>query len=159
MFKTISYFHFIPGHFNNMACVSFSPDGTTLATGGQDGKLKLWTILSGFCFVTFSDHTASVTAVKYSIGKNNVVFSASLDGTVRAYDTTRYRNFRTFTSPRPAQFSWYVVSMHFSVKSISRNFPNLYIYLYIHINKVFLFFQFGCRRIRRLGCSRGIGYL
>ena len=94
------------GHFNNMACVSFSPDGTTLATGGQDGKLKLWTILSGFCFVTFSDHTASVTAVKYSIGKNNVVFSASLDGTVRAYDTTRYRNFRTFASPRPAQFSW-----------------------------------------------------
>ena len=113
MFKTISYFYFIPGHFNNMACVSFCPDGTTLATGGQDGKLKLWTILSGFCFVTFSDHTASVTAVKYSIGKNNVVFSASLDGTVRAYDTTRYRNFRTFTSPRPAQFSWYVVSMHF----------------------------------------------
>ena len=96
-----------------MACVSFCPDGTTLATGGQDGKLKLWTILSGFCFVTFSDHTASVTAVKYSIGKNNVVFSASLDGTVRAYDTTRYRNFRTFTSPRPAQFSWYVVTMIF----------------------------------------------
>ena len=24
---------------------------------------------------------------------------------MRAYDTTRYRNFRTFTSPRPAQFS------------------------------------------------------
>ena len=39
------------------------------------------------------------------LGKNNVIFSASLDGTVRAYDTSRYRNFRTFTSPRPAQFS------------------------------------------------------
>ena len=93
------------GHFNNMASVSFSPDGASIATGGQDGKVKLWTSLSGFCFVTFSDHTASVTAVRYSIGKNNVVFSASLDGTVRAYDTTRYRNFRTFASPRPAQFS------------------------------------------------------
>ena len=87
-----------------MACVSFSPDGTSIATGGQDGKVKLWTSLSGFCYVTFNEHTASVSAVKYSIGKNNVVFSASLDGTVRAYDTTRYRNFRTFTSPRPAQF-------------------------------------------------------
>ena len=30
--------------------------------------------------------------------------SASLDGTVRAFDMARYRNFRTFTSPRPAQF-------------------------------------------------------
>merc|ERR1719210_625586 len=92
------------GHFNNMACVSFSPDGTSIATGGQDGKVKLWTSLSGFCYVTFNEHTASVSAVKYSIGKNKVVFSASLDGTVRAYDTTRYRNFRTFASPRPAQF-------------------------------------------------------
>lgn len=93
------------GHFNNMACVSFSPDGTSIATGGQDGKVKLWSSSSGFCFVTFSEHTASVTAVKFAIGKTNVIFSASLDGTVRAFDTTRYRNFRTFTSPRPAQFS------------------------------------------------------
>ena len=93
------------GHFNNMACVAFSPDGATVATGGQDGKVKLWSTSSGFCFVTFSEHTASTTSVRFSVGKTNVVFSASLDGTVRAYDTTRYRNFRTFTSPRPAQFS------------------------------------------------------
>lgn len=33
------------------------------------------------------------------------VVSASLDGTVRAFDTSRYRNFRTFTAPRPTQFS------------------------------------------------------
>ena len=98
--------HSYENHRGHVKAALLSPDATLLATGGQDGKLKLWTILSGFCFVTFSDHTASVTAVKYSIGKNNVVFSASLDGTVRAYDTTRYRNFRTFTSPRPAQFSW-----------------------------------------------------
>ena len=30
--------------------------------------------------------------------------SASLDGTVRAFDLMRYRNFRTLTSPEPAQF-------------------------------------------------------
>lgn len=33
------------------------------------------------------------------------VLSASLDGTVRAFDLKRYRNFRTFASPQPAQFS------------------------------------------------------
>ncbi len=91
------------GHFNNMASVAFAPDGTTIATGGQDGKVKLWSADTGFCFVTFTEHTASVTSVQF--GKTNVVFSSSLDGTVRAYDTTRYRNFRTFASPRPAQFS------------------------------------------------------
>ena len=33
-----------------------------------------------------------------------VVLSSSLDGSVRAFDLARYRNFRTLTSPRPAQF-------------------------------------------------------
>ena len=31
------------------------------------------------------------------------IVSASLDGTVRAFDRLRYRNFRTFTSPTPVQ--------------------------------------------------------
>jgi periodic tryptophan protein 2 len=34
-----------------------------------------------------------------------VVFSASLDGTVRAYDLVRYKNFRIMTAPAPCQFS------------------------------------------------------
>ena len=33
------------------------------------------------------------------------MFSASLDGTIRAFDLIRYRNFRTFTSPESTQFS------------------------------------------------------
>ena len=30
--------------------------------------------------------------------------TASLDGTVRAFDLVKYRNFRTMTTPKPAQF-------------------------------------------------------
>ena len=33
------------------------------------------------------------------------LLSASLDGTVRAFDTIRYRNFQTLVSPTPAQFN------------------------------------------------------
>lgn len=58
---------------------------------------------SGFCFVTFSDHSAPVTAVAF-LPSGSVVVSASLDGTVRAFDLVRYRNFRTMTSPHPVQF-------------------------------------------------------
>ena len=32
-----------------------------------------------------------------------MLLSASLDGTVRAYDLVRYRNFRTLSSPDPVQ--------------------------------------------------------
>jgi hypothetical protein len=34
----------------------------------------------------------------------HAVLSASLDGTVRAFDLVRYRNFRTLTTPEPVQF-------------------------------------------------------
>jgi WD40 repeat protein len=38
----------------------------------------------------------------FIIGK--AVLSCSLDGTVRAHDLLRYRNFRTLTTPTPVQF-------------------------------------------------------
>ncbi|KAF8889622.1 quinon protein alcohol dehydrogenase-like superfamily [Infundibulicybe gibba] len=85
------------GHYFDMNTLAYAPDGQTIATGGDDGKVKVWSTYSGFCFVTFTEHSAPISW--------SVLFSASLDGTVRAYDLVRYRNFRTFTSPSPVQFS------------------------------------------------------
>ncbi|KAJ3774669.1 WD40 repeat-like protein [Lentinula raphanica] len=93
------------GHFLDLNTLAYAPDGQTVATGGDDGKLKLWSMQSSFCFVTFSEHSAPITGVAFARYGTNVVFSASLDGTVRAYDLVRYRNFRTFTSPSPVQFT------------------------------------------------------
>ena len=53
--------------------------------------------------MTFDEHSSAVSAVAFA-PSGKVVVSASLDGTVRAFDMARYRNFRTFASPRPAQF-------------------------------------------------------
>ncbi|KAG8988141.1 hypothetical protein FRB93_004296 [Tulasnella sp. JGI-2019a] len=92
------------GHYFDMNTLSFSGDGQSVATGGDDGKIKVWNNSSGFCFVTFSEHTAAVSTVEFA-KQGQVLFSASLDGTVRAFDLIRYRNFRTFTSPSPVQFS------------------------------------------------------
>ncbi|XP_011500675.1 PREDICTED: periodic tryptophan protein 2 homolog [Ceratosolen solmsi marchali] len=92
------------GHSSNMNCIAYSPDGQLIVTGGTDGKLKLWSTSSGFCSVTFHDHTSSISGVLFSTNRK-FILSASLDGTVRAYDLMRYRNFKTFTSPRPVQFS------------------------------------------------------
>ncbi|KAM9836167.1 PWP2 small subunit processome component [Aulostomus maculatus] len=92
------------GHFNNMASLAYSPDGQYIVTGGDDGKVKVWNTNSCLCFVTFTEHTSSITNVTFT-STGFVILSASLDGTVRAFDLHRYRNFRTFTSPRPAQFS------------------------------------------------------
>lgn len=92
------------GHYYDMNTLAYSADGQNIATGGEDGKVKLWNANSGFCFVTFPEHSAGISAVEFAKG-GQVLFSASLDGTVRAFDLVRYRNFRTFTSPTPVQFS------------------------------------------------------
>lgn len=53
--------------------------------------------------MTFPEHTNAVTALHF-MANNHSLLSASLDGTVRAWDLFRYRNFRTFTTPSSRQF-------------------------------------------------------
>lgn len=64
----------------------------------------MWLVASGFCFVTFAEHTGPVTGVAF-LPSASAVLSSSLDGTVRAWDLVRYRNFRTLTTPSPTQFA------------------------------------------------------
>ena len=87
-----------------MNILAYAPDGQTIATGGDSGKVKVWSTYSGFCFVTFTDHSAPISSVPFA-KQGSVPFSASLDGIVRAYDLIRYRNFRTFAPPSPVRFS------------------------------------------------------
>lgn len=106
--KSESYILKQQGHFYDVSAVAYSPDGQVIATGGDDGKVKLWSAASGFCFVTFDEHTAPVTAVTFiggTGGRGQAVLSASRDGTVKAFDLVRYRNFRTLVAPESLQFT------------------------------------------------------
>jgi periodic tryptophan protein 2 len=86
------------GHDHDLNCVSYSPNGQLMASGGDDGKIKLWNNDTGYCFVTFNEHAGPITGTTFT-SRGNVVLSSSLDGTVRAFDLVRYRNFRTLTTP------------------------------------------------------------
>jgi periodic tryptophan protein 2 len=93
------------GHAYGMSCMAYSPDAICIATGGEDGKIKLWNSSTGFCYVTFpseSCHTAAITKIAFA--NDSVVITCSLDGTVKAHDLYRYRTFKTYTSPTPVQF-------------------------------------------------------
>ena len=92
------------GHFYDVLSIDFSKDGSQVVTGSADGKVKIWNVRTGLCFVTFTEHKMPVTGVRF-IPSNHAVASASMDGTVRAFDLIRYRNFRTFRGEEPTQFS------------------------------------------------------
>ncbi|VDL79300.1 unnamed protein product [Nippostrongylus brasiliensis] len=89
-------------HSQRIVTSQFSPDGSLIATGAEDGKVKIWNGLTAFCTVTFDEHTSAVTAVCWT-QSGKAILSASLDGTVRAHDLKRYRNFRTLVCPEPTQ--------------------------------------------------------
>lgn len=92
------------GHFDSMNALCYSPDGSRIVTASDDGKIKIWDVVSGFCLMTFTEHTSAVTDLKFA-KRGNVLFSSSLDGTIRAWDLIRFRNFRTFTAAERVQFN------------------------------------------------------
>ncbi|CCK72039.1 snoRNA-binding rRNA-processing protein PWP2 KNAG_0I02540 [Huiozyma naganishii CBS 8797] len=92
------------GHFDSTNSLTYSPDGSRVVTAAEDGKIKVWDVVSGFCLATLDEHTAAVTQVQFA-KKGQVLFSASLDGTVKAWDLIRYRNFRVFTAAERIQFN------------------------------------------------------
>ncbi|KJH52858.1 WD domain, G-beta repeat protein, partial [Dictyocaulus viviparus] len=94
-------------HSERILTAQYSPDGSLLATGAEDGKVtsnyvKIWNVRTAFCTVTFDEHTSAVTGVCWT-QSGKAILSASLDGTVRAHDLKRYRNFRTLVCPEPTQ--------------------------------------------------------
>eukprot|EP00981_Chlorochromonas_danica_P009320 scaffold2613_cov159-Ochromonas_danica.AAC.7 len=94
------------GHLYGVNCLDYSPDGQFIASGGEDGKVKIWSTRSGFCQATFKEHLASITGLRFvGSGRGLALLSSSLDGSVRAHDMLRYKNFRTLTTPSPAQLT------------------------------------------------------
>lgn len=92
-------------HYYDIACTAMTADGGSIISGGEDGKVKVWNTTTGQCYVTFTEHTAGITGIATSAA-TNAFFTASKDGTVRAYDLVRYRHFRVFSNPeKTTQYS------------------------------------------------------
>ena len=65
--------------------LAFSPDGSLLACGSEDGTVKLWNSVTGKLIATFTGHLSTVHQLTFS-PDGNTLASGSADGTVRFWN-------------------------------------------------------------------------
>lgn len=70
----------LQGHTNRVWSVTFSPDGQTLVSGGDDYTVKLWNVRQGKCFKTLLGHGSQVLSITTDGG---TLFSSSADNSVK----------------------------------------------------------------------------
>jgi WD40 repeat protein len=70
--------------------VAFSPDGKTLATGGEEESLRLWDVASGTLRATFRGHADAIDWVAFS-PDGKTVATASRDATAKLWDAPAAR--------------------------------------------------------------------
>jgi WD40 repeat protein len=79
-------------------CLSISPDGRLLASGGNDGNVILWDTSTGRARTVLRGHLLNVLCVDFS-PDGRVVASGSRDFTVRIWDVATGRELTTFRDP------------------------------------------------------------
>lgn len=115
-------------HYYDIARTAITADSSSIISGGDDGKVKVWKASSGQCFVTFTEHKGAITGITTSAA-TNAIFTCSLDGTARGFDLVRYRCFRAFTPPEQTQLSCIAVDPSGEVLAVGSG----------RLNKIILF--------------------
>ena len=87
-------------HEGGVPAAAFSPDGAWLATGGDDGKIKLWGTANGAAGAVVDGHPGGVTALAY--GPGNTLWSAGVDGRVKVWDTASWKVVRELAAHQGA---------------------------------------------------------
>jgi WD40 repeat protein len=65
--------------------IALSPNGKTVVSGSNSGKVRLWDVETGGVIQKWTGHTESVSSVGWIVGGDRVV-SGSIDGTARVWN-------------------------------------------------------------------------
>jgi WD40 repeat protein len=73
------------GHTGTVCAVAFSPDSKYLASGGEDGTIRIWECATGIQLFLITAHSDVVMSVAFSTDGKTIV-SGSPDNTVKVWD-------------------------------------------------------------------------
>jgi WD40 repeat protein len=82
---------------DRVSALAFSADGKTLASGGEDGSVRLWDVNSMRELRRFGEHAKQVGAVAFAPG-GKVLVSGAHDGSVAIWDVATGRERSSFQS-------------------------------------------------------------
>ncbi|PRP79879.1 WD40 repeat-containing protein SMU1-like [Planoprotostelium fungivorum] len=83
-------------HDDAILCLAFTSDSVNLASGSQDGKIKVWQISTGKCLVKFEQaHSQGVTCVQFA-KDNTQLLSGSFDATIRIHGLKSGKTLKIF---------------------------------------------------------------
>jgi WD40 repeat protein len=75
----------LKGHNGKVRSLVFSPDGTRIATAGEDGTVRVWDPMTGQEMLTLKEHAGPINSVVFS-GDGTRLASAGDDGTITIWD-------------------------------------------------------------------------
>jgi hypothetical protein len=84
----------LAGHQGKVNRVAFDPKGETLASGSNDGTVKLWEVKSGKLLHTLGDHEVAFYCVAFD-PRGVTLASGGVEGTVKLWETQSGNALRT----------------------------------------------------------------